>query len=64
VAKNCVHLDIKVARGLSDDERRERIEAEADHLMTAGAGVIQRVDGPEGFWVVMQDVEGNEFCVI
>jgi hypothetical protein len=49
VAKNRVHLDIKVARGLSDDARRARIEAETPR---------------EGYWVVMHDVEGNEFCDI
>jgi Glyoxalase-like domain len=64
VAKNRVHLDIKVAHGLSDDARRPRIEAETTRLMAAGAGVVQQVDGPEGYWVVMHDVEGNEFCVI
>jgi hypothetical protein len=41
VAKNRVHLDIKVAHGLSDDARRPRIEAETTRLMAAGAGVVQ-----------------------
>ena len=62
--KNRVHLDIKVARGLDGDERRVRIEAEAERLLAAGATVAQWVDEPDKFWVVMRDVEGNEFCVI
>ena len=63
-AKNRVHLDIKVARGLSGDQRRERIEAEAARLSAAGATVARRVEEGHGFWIVMHDVEGNEFCVI
>ncbi len=61
--KNRVHLDIKVARGLDGDERRERITAESERLRAAGATVAERVDEPDRFWVVMRDVEGNEFCV-
>lgn len=62
--KNRLHLDIKVARGLEGDERRARIESEAARIETAGGTISERVDGPDGFWIVMQDVEGNVFCVI
>jgi Glyoxalase-like domain len=62
--KNRVHLDIKVARGLSGDERRARIEAEAERLIVAGATTAQIIDEPTRFWYVLRDVEGNEFCVI
>jgi hypothetical protein len=64
VAKNRLHLDIKVGRRLSGGERRERIEAEVARLSAAGATVARQVDEPDGFWIVMHDVEGNEFCVI
>jgi hypothetical protein len=62
--KNRLHLDIKVAQGLDGDERRARIESEAARLLAAGATLADRVDGPQGFWIVLRDVEGNEFCVI
>jgi hypothetical protein len=62
--KNRLHLDVKVARGLPADERRTRIEAEATRLVAAGGRIAQRVDEPDKFWIIMHDVEGNEFCVI
>jgi hypothetical protein len=62
--KNRLHLDIKVAEGLSGDQRRTRIEFETDRLLAAGAEIVKRVDDGDGFWTVMRDVEGNEFCVI
>ena len=61
--KNRVHLDIKVARGLEGEARRARIETESQRLRSAGATVHQVVDGQDGFWIVMRDPEGNEFCV-
>jgi hypothetical protein len=62
--KNRLHLDIKVARGLPADERRVRIENEAARLEAAGASVARRIDEPDRFWIIMRDVEENEFCVI
>jgi hypothetical protein len=64
IGKNRLHLDIKVAEGLSGDQRRTRIESEAARLVAAGAEIVERVDAGDGFWTVMRDVEGNEFCVI
>ena len=32
--------------------------------MEARAAVARRVDEPDEFGIVMQDVEGNEYCVI
>jgi hypothetical protein len=64
-AKNRVHLDLHVAIGLGDDQRRERIESEVTRLEALGASVLQRME-PEAmssFFVVMSDPEGNEFCV-
>lgn len=62
--KNRLHLDIKVAQGLTGDERKARIDAEAARLVAAGASVAEKVDGPQHYWIVLRDVEGNEFCVI
>jgi len=61
--KNRVHLDIKVAKGLSGAERRTAIETEADRLVGLGAGVAERFDEPDGFHILMRDPEGNEFCL-
>lgn len=65
--KNRVHLDLNVSGGSSVplDERRRRVDAEADRLVAAGASVFRpgEVNETGEYWVVMQDVEGNEFCV-
>jgi hypothetical protein len=63
VTKNRLHLDVKVGSGLPDAERRTRIEAVANQLVAAGGSIYRRVDDEEGYWLVMQDPEGNEFCV-
>jgi Glyoxalase-like domain len=63
VTKNRLHLDVKVGSGLADGERRERIETVARRLAGAGGSIARRVDDSEGFWFVMQDPQGNEFCV-
>jgi hypothetical protein len=63
ITKNRLHLDVKVGRGLDDAERRARIEAVGSQLVAAGGSILRRIDDEEGFWLVMQDPEGNEFCV-
>jgi glyoxalase superfamily protein len=63
LTKNRLHLDVKVGRGLPDEQRRERIESTVRQLVAAGASIALRVDDSEGFWLVLQDPEGNEFCV-
>lgn len=63
VAKNRVHLDIKVAPGLDGEDRRTRIEEEAERLIALGASVAVRMDALDGFHLVMRDPEGNEFCL-
>lgn len=60
--KNRVHLDIKVAPGLDGEDRRKQIEAEAERLVALGATVAVRHE-EDGFHLVMQDPEGNEFCL-
>ena len=65
--KNRVHLDLKISggRAVPLPERRERIEAEAKRLEALGATRIRvnSTDGLDHYGVVMQDPEGNEFCV-
>ena len=66
VAKNRVHLDLNVSGGLSVpiEERKESVDREVERLKGLGASVFREgsVESNE-YWVVMQDPEGNEFCV-
>ena len=66
-AKNRVHLDVRAAPGLGGEERMAALQAECDRLVTHGATPVRRFDpaddpGGTGF-IVMQDPEGNEFCL-
>ncbi|MET9023396.1 VOC family protein [Actinopolymorpha sp. NPDC004070] len=65
VVKNRVHLDVRVGTGLVGEERLAALEAECTRLVALGA-VRQRLlpaDDHEESCIVMQDVEGNEFCL-
>jgi len=64
-AKNRVHLDVSISGGPGTDEptRRSRIEQHAVLLAGAGATEIDRKEEFGEFWIVMQDPEGNEFCI-
>lgn len=65
-AKNRVHLDLRKAVGVVEDERRmARLEAECERLVALGATRIERFErGPMGLGhIVMTDPEGNEFCL-
>ncbi|GIF51588.1 glyoxalase [Asanoa ferruginea] len=65
--KNRLHLDLAVSGGRAQPlaERRAVIEAEVHRLGAAGAHVFRIHDDPANdyFAVVLQDPEGNEFCV-
>jgi len=65
VVKNRVQLDVRVGTGLVGEERVDALEAECARLVALG-GVRQRLlraDGINESCLVMQDVEGNEFCL-
>jgi hypothetical protein len=65
VVKNRVHLDVRVGTGLVGEERVAVLEAECSRLEALGA-TRQRLLIADGFnesCLVMQDVEGNEFCL-
>jgi len=65
VAKNRVHLDVRAGTGLEGAERLAVLTAESARLVALGA-VEQRVleaDDENESCIVMQDVEGNEFCL-
>ncbi len=62
--KNRVHLDVNVSdHGSPVEERKKQIGPEVERLVGFGASVLNPVDGRNDYWVVMQDPEGNEFCV-
>ncbi len=65
-AKNRVHLDLRAAPGLEGDERMTALESECERLVDLGATRFRRFEPAPpmsaGF-IVMQDPEGNEFCL-
>lgn len=63
--KNRVHLDVRVATGLAGDARVAALEAEAARLVGFGATRVRLLaaDEQNEACLVMQDVEGNEFCL-
>jgi len=64
-AKNRVHLDLRAAAGRPPEERSDALEAECARLVALGAHRVQRLeaDGIDAVCIVMQDPEGNEFCL-
>ena len=65
VVKNRVHLDVRVGTGLVGAERLAALEAECTRLVALGAvrGQLLPADEDNESCLVMQDVEGNEFCL-
>lgn len=64
--KNRVHLDLKVSggRGVPMELRMRRVDDTVEQLTGAGATVLRVLDELETHYaVVLQDPEGNEFCV-
>lgn len=65
VVKNRVHLDVRAGTGLVGAERLAALEAERDRLVALGATCVRVMvaDEENESCIVMQDVEGNEFCL-
>jgi catechol 2,3-dioxygenase-like lactoylglutathione lyase family enzyme len=65
IVKNRVHLDVRVGTGLAGEERLARLEAECARLVALGAVRVRLLpaDDENESCIVMQDVEGNEFCL-
>jgi predicted enzyme related to lactoylglutathione lyase len=53
--KNRLHLDLRPSR--TRDEEVER-------LRELGATILEGFGGPAATWTVMEDPEGNEFCIL
>jgi hypothetical protein len=64
-AKNRVHLDLAVGGGRDTppEERRRNVAAAVERAVAAGATRLREVDETDEHWVVLQDPEGNEFCM-
>ena len=65
VVKNRLHLDVRVGTGLVGDERLAALEAECARLVALGATRVRLLlaDEENESCLVMQDIEGNEFCL-
>ena len=57
--------DVRVGTGLVGPERLAALEAESARLVALGATQVRvmEADGIDESCIVMQDVEGNEFCL-
>ncbi|MFF9912426.1 VOC family protein [Streptomyces sp. NPDC013457] len=64
-AKNRLHLDVRAAPGQTGDDRMATLEKEAARLEALGAKRQYRLepDGIDEGIIVMEDPEGNEFCL-
>ncbi|MDN5544964.1 MAG: VOC family protein, partial [Rhodococcus sp. (in: high G+C Gram-positive bacteria)] len=60
VAKNRLHLDLRVSGDGTPVEKWATILREVERLLRAGASELERF---EGHHVSMAAPEGNEFCV-
>ncbi len=63
--KNRVHLDVNAGGGQDADQeqRRDAVDAHVERLLAMGGALVQEFNEDEERWIVMQDPEGNEFCV-
>lgn len=63
--KNRVHLDVNVGgpRGTPDEERRTAVDAAVERAIGLGATKVRFVEELGGRHYVMNDIEGNEFCL-
>jgi len=64
-AKNRVHLDLDVSggRGTPLEDRRRKVADAVERAVAAGATRVKDYDEAGQHWVVLQDPEGNEFCL-
>ncbi|MCZ4498227.1 MAG: hypothetical protein JWQ74_780 [Marmoricola sp.] len=64
--KNRLHLDVRVAPGLQGEERMASLETECSRLVALGATRVKRYEPAPPLssgHLVLQDPEGNEFCL-
>ena len=62
--KNRVHLDLNVGiPGADEQASRTKVKEAAARLEGLGATKLREAEERGEFWIVMQDIEGNEFCL-
>ncbi|GAB3280227.1 VOC family protein [Kineosporia babensis] len=63
--KNRVHLDVRVGTGMVGAQRQAALEAECARLEKLGGKKVRLMvaDEDNESCLVMQDIEGNEFCL-
>jgi hypothetical protein len=62
-AKNRMHLDVNAGAGVAADQRRAVVRRRVDELIALGATEVREADENGEYWIVLRDIEGNEFCV-
>jgi hypothetical protein len=63
IVKNRIHFDIRLAPGAPLAGRRTLVDAEANRLKGLGAVHVRTDEDEADYYAVMQDPEGNEFCI-
>src|SRR5207249_3723059 len=63
--KNRLHLDVNVGGGRETrlEQRIANIQREVQRVIALGATAVGPMQEGDEYWVVMQDPEGNEFCL-
>jgi Glyoxalase-like domain len=64
-AKNRLHLDLSVGGGPTApiEERRNKLADAVERISALGASLVEKREQRGEVWIVMQDPEGNEFCL-
>ena len=63
VAKNRLHLDVRVGTGLGGEQRLAALEAECARLILLGAVHVRTLYDGTDSCIPMLDIEGKEFCI-
>jgi hypothetical protein len=63
--KNRLHLDLNASDGPTTplDRRKAQVDDEVDRMLGLGASRLAAYEATDHYHVVMQDPEGNEFCL-
>lgn len=62
-AKNRLHLDIRVSGVRGNEGKASALAAETARLEALGGTRVEEVRNEHDHFIVMQDPEGNEFCL-